>query len=180
MSQRDLAQVQLGAACGSEALQQVGGHFGSDKEIALAFSHTDISNGLSADPGTHQSAQKVPVAGAVRLIKAGPQTNTGAVWIIQGIFFQIFRQIDQHFPLGIGIAAEGIQPRHIAKEIPGHFQLPGRQEAGVCRNAFPHTGGYFVPQLCQKKTILRRVGDFLNMISIHAITLSYCTIDFGF
>ena len=77
-------QVELGAPGGGEILQQVGGNLRRDEEITASFPHADVANGLPGDSHPHQSAKKIPVAGAVPLKERGPQANAGRIFLIKG------------------------------------------------------------------------------------------------
>ena len=110
------------------------------------------------------------MAGGVAFEEGGPQADQRCILIAEAVLFQIVRQVYQHLPLRIPIAAEGVQAGLVTEEEPGHFQLPGGEETGGGRNVAADTSVYFVPQLGQKETVLRIVGDFFNIASIHNIT----------
>ena len=163
-------QVQPRPPCGGEILEKIGGNFRRHEEIALPRVHTDVPDGFPPDPSAHQRPEKIPVAGAVALKERGTQTYAGAVFVVQAAFLQVVRQVDEHFPLGIPVTAEGVQALHITKKVFCHLLLPGGEEAGVGGNILPLPGVDFVPELCQQRPVLGRLGDFFNVVSVHAIT----------
>ena len=81
--------------------------------------------------------------------------------------------------LGVRVSAKEVKSLGAAEEIICHFLLPGGEETGICRDVFPHSGGYFVPELRQKNPVLRILGNFVNIASVHAITCRDYTIFFG-
>ena len=50
------------SAGGKKILQDVGGNFCGNEEIAAVFTHANVSDGFPSDSGTHQRPQKIPVA----------------------------------------------------------------------------------------------------------------------
>ena len=133
----------------------------------MLLANADIANGLPANANAHQRPKKIPVAGAVAFVKPGVQANHGAVIRHQGIFFQIFRQIHQHFALRILVAAEEKKPLRIAKQVTGHFLLPGGEKTGVCHNAPAHTGLDLVPKLGKKHPVFCGFGNFFDIGPIY-------------
>ena len=172
--------MEFGTPGGGEILQKVGSNFRRDEEITAAFPHADIPHCLPTDARPHQRSQKIPVAGAVPLIEGGSQTGTGRILLKESSFFQIVRKKNQHFPLGIPIAAKKAKPFGAAKEVFRHFLLPRRQETGGSRDVLANTGVYFVPEFGKKYLIFRRLGDFFNVGTIHDITNGDYTIPFRF
>ena len=162
----DPGDADMGAACGGEILFHVRRDLGGDKEIAAFFAYTDVTHGFPGDACPHERTQKVPVAGGISMVKFRPKADQGRILIGKGIFIQVFGQVNEHFPLGIGIPAEGMKALDITEEIPCHFQLPGGEKTGIGKNVFPDTCVYFVPYFCQKNLIFRIPGDFINIASI--------------
>ena len=141
------------------------------KEITMPLPYTDISHSFSCNAEPHQRSQKITVGGVIALVKSGAQANKRRIFVIERICVQIIRQIYEHFSLGIGITAEGMQLLLISEQVTGHIQLPFRQETGIYRNILTHTHVDFVPYLCQKDFVLRRAGDFVNVTPVHYITM---------
>ena len=162
--------METGPSGRQEILNDIGGDLRRDEEITAALAHADIAHGFARDAAAHEGAEKIPVAGGISFKKGGPQADQRGILIVETVLFQIFRQVYQHLPLRIPIAAEGMEPRLVTEKEPGHFQLPGGEETGGGGNIAADTGVDFVPQLGKKETILRVVGDFFNIASIHNIT----------
>ena len=174
----NLGNTQVGSSGGSEALEDIGGDLLSHKEITASFSNADITYSLSSDSRAHKSTQKIPVAQRILLEELRPEADAGAVFFHKAILFQVVGKIYEHFPLRIFVTAEGIETiRHTEQET-GQLQLPGREEAGICGNVLSDTCVDLVPQLCQKQPVLRRVGDFVDIASVHNITKGYYTTAF--
>ena len=112
---------------------------------------------------TNQRTQEIPVAGAVPMVKLCPEANQGAVLFHQGAFLQIFGKIYQHPALGFRVAAKAVQSLQIAKQIAGHLQLPGGEEAGVGGDAFALPCVDFIPDLGKEDSVLRSPGDFFDV-----------------
>ena len=140
------------------------------KKIAAAAAHADIPDRFPGNARTHQGSQKVPVIGAVPLKEVGSQAHAGRIPLPQAAFLQIFRQVHQHFSLGILVAAEGMKPLRRAEEVSGKGLLPLGKEAGAGRNVPVDSGVYFVPELGQEQPVLGTLGDFFDFASIHVIT----------
>ena len=111
------------------------------------------------------------MAGAVPLEKGGPKADNRAVLLRQGGLLQVVRQIHQHFPLGIPIAAKFMQPFRRTEQKPAQLQLPRGEEAGGSNNVFAHSGINFVPELGKEQPILRGFCNFFNVCSIHHSTM---------
>lgn len=109
----------------------------------------------------------------VRFKKVGFQTAKRTVLPVKRAFFQIIRQIDQHFSLRVFVAAKAMQPREISKEKVRQFQLPRGEKAGVGSYILPNTGVNFVIELGKQEPVLRRFCDFFNSAAFHSITFPY-------
>ena len=162
--------MEPGAAGGQEILNDIGGDLRRDEEITAALAHADVAHGFPRDAAAHQRTQEIPVAGGVAFEERSPQADQRGILIVEAVLFQIFGQVHQHLPFRVPIAAEGVQAGFVTEEKPGHFQLPGGEETGGGGDVAADTGVYFVPQLGQEEPILRVVGDFFNIASIHNIT----------
>ena len=75
----------------------------------------------------------------------------------------------------VAVAAEAVQALRLAKEEPGHLQLPWGQEAGIGRNALAQSCVYFVPDHRKQQPVLGGFCDFIDVLSVHTITLGHYT-----
>ena len=66
----------------------------------------------------------------------------------------------------------------LTKQVAGHLQLPWRKKAGIAGYISTHSCVDFVPYLGQQHPVLRSVGNFFNISSIHCITKGIITHDF--
>jgi hypothetical protein len=107
------------------------------------------------------------------LIKNCTQANNRGVFLNKRTFFQVFRQITEHFSLCITIAAKGVQSFDFAEKISGHFQLPWGEKTGMGRDIPVHSAIDFVPKFGQEHSVVATLCNFIDILSVHLITKAY-------
>ena len=150
-----------------EILQNKGGHLGCDKHKEAPISHGNVPDGLTLNPGAYEAAQNVPVGQTISCVEAARHTYQGRILRGKKIFLQIVRKIDEAFPLRLRVSPEEHKLCLLSKQILCHFLLPGREKAGGGGNVSAHTVLNLVPDFRQQQPVLRVLGDFFNVASVH-------------
>ena len=103
------------------------------------------------------------------------QAHQGAILIGQRRFVQVVRQVDEHLPFRLRVAAKAVQTRQVAEQIPSQLQIPGRQKRGVGYDVLPDARIDFVPNLGKQQCIFRVLGNFFDIFSCQSYHQGYYT-----
>src|SRR5699024_9130540 len=118
-------------------------------------------------PGAYEAAQNVPVGQTISCVEAALYTYQGRILRGKKIFLQIVGKKQKASPLRLRVSPEEHQLCLLSKKILCHLLLPGREKAGGGRNVPAHTVLNLVPDFRQQQPVLRVLGDFFNVASVH-------------